>query len=189
MIKFFLLFIPRIMIENWRRLLILAVSITLFTLAYRVERETEFTTVESIFQDGDTYYYKLYGGDMEKFETKQQLFTDKISNSNVCLKRQVIGEDSIVYLVLGVVALIAFVVIAVMEDWDITEITNDIVGEHLDSEVIDNVYHYHVFGRLIERSINSTMNVRWLTPIKIMQRPRFKSKRQEREDKLNEIGL
>ena len=58
MIKFLLIFTYRIILENWRRMFLLATSITLFISAYMIDYETVFSPVQSIFQDGGTYYYE-----------------------------------------------------------------------------------------------------------------------------------
>lgn len=184
-----MLFITRTLFENWRRMLLLAASITLFATAYNSETDTEFSPVESIFQDGGQYYYKLYSGGMQKFDTEQKLFKDKMNGSIVYLKRQTFSVLAIASIVVGSIMLIAFCVIAAMEDWDVNSITTSIVYDNYETEAIDNVYHHHAFGRLIEKSTNGTMNARWLTPIKVMQMPRFKTRVKKREDKLNQIGI
>jgi hypothetical protein len=94
-----------------------------------------------------------------------------------------------VCLVLGVIALIAFVVIAVMEDWDATETTKDILHESHEIEVIDGIYHHHAFGRLIAKGPDQQLHLRWFGPTDFFRLPRFKTKMQEREDKLKKIGV
>jgi hypothetical protein len=189
MIKFFLLFIPRIVIENWKRFLLLAASITLFISAYMIERETVFSSVQSIFQDGGKYYYELYNGGTETFDKEQTLFPDKMNESNLCLKRQVFGPGNIACCIIGVITLISFIVISFMEDWDATETTKDILYESHETEAIDGIYHHHAFGRLIAKGPDQQLHLRWFGPTDFFRLPRYKSKKQEREDKLNKIGL
>ena len=189
MIKFLLIFTYRIILENWRRMLLLAASITLFISAYRIELETVFSPVQSIFQDGGTYYYELYNGTTEKFDSEQTLYPDKMNESNLCLKRQVFGPGNIACTVVGVVVLIAFIVIAVMEDWDADDVTGRILRENHESEAIDGIYHHYAFGRLIDKDPDKNLRLKWILPTDFMRMPRFKSTMQIREDKLNKIGV
>lgn len=188
MTKFLLIFTYRIILENWRRMFLLATSITLFISAYRIELVTDFFPVESIFQDGGTYYYQLYNGSTEKFDSEQTLYPDKMNESNLCLKRQVIGPETIACLVVGVIVLIAFIVIAVMEDWDADDVTKEILRENYETEVIDGVHYHYAFGRLIDEGPKEIL-IRWILPAEFMRKPRFKSTMQIREDKLNKIGV
>lgn len=188
MIKFLLIFTYRIILENWRRMLLLAASITLFISAYRIELETVFSPVQSIFQDGGTYYYELYNGYTEKFESEQALYPDKMNESNLCLKRQVFGTGNIACCIIGGFALISFIVISFMENWDAYDVTRDILRENYETEEIDGVYHHHAFGRLIEKSQDKILK-RVILPAEFMRKPRFKSTMQIREDKLNKIGV
>ena len=188
MTKFLLIFTYRIILENWRRMLLLAASITLFISAYRIELETVFSPVQSIFQDGGTYYYELYNGTTEKFDSEQTLYLDKMNESNLCLKRQVFGSGNIACAVVGVVVLITFIVIAVMEDWDADDVTKEILRENYETEVIDGVHYHYAFGRLIEEGPDKIL-IRWILPIDFMRKPRFTSTMQIREDKLNKIGV
>ena len=188
MIKFLLIFTYRIILENWRRMLLLAASITLFISAYRIELKTVFSPVQSIFQDGGTYYYELYNGATEKFESEQVLYPDKMNQSNLCLKRQVFGSGNIACCVIGGIALISFIVISFMEDWDAYDVTRDILRENYETELIDGIYHHHAFGRLIEKGHDKFLK-RVILPAEFMRKPRFKTKMQIREDKLNKIGV
>lgn len=188
MIKFLLIFTYRIILENWRRMFLLATSITLFISAYMIDYETVFSPVQSIFQDGGTYYYELYNGTTEKFDSEQVLHPDKMNASNLCIKRQVFGPGNIACTVVGVIVLIGFIVIAVMEDWDADDVTKEILRENYETEVIDGVHYHYAFGRLIDEGPKEIL-IRWILPTDFMRKPRFKSTMQIREDKLNKIGV
>lgn len=189
MTKFWILFIPRLLLENWRRMLLVPLALLFVVLAITREPNVDFEQVENIFLEGQTHYYKMMNGDVLKFDTEQSLFT---KGNLSYLKTERTPGSSHGLFALAVIALISFIVISAMEDWDAPEICRYLINEHHDTELVDGIWHTHAFGRLIQTDTGNQrpfISRKWMDVSSLFRMERYTPTQKKREDKLNKLGI
>lgn len=189
MTKFWILFIPRLLLKNWRRMLLIPLAALFVALAITREPNVDFVQVDNLFLEGQTHYYKMMNGDVLKFDTAQSLFTK--GNASYLKTERMPGSSHGLFAV-AVIALIAFIVISAMEDWDAAEICGDLIKEHHDTELVDGMWRTHAFGRLIQIDTGNQrpfISLRWMDVSRLFRMERYTPTQKKREDKLNKLGI
>ncbi len=84
MINFWLKLVYEVITENWRRMLILGVSIILFLITYhllKVDIQSNYVPIKSIFEDRGRWTYVGYGTNTYHFNSEQKIHHDKLEIS------------------------------------------------------------------------------------------------------------
>lgn len=192
MIRFFLQLTLNVIIDNWRRMLILGVSILLLIISYhlfKVDIEPNYIPIESIFEDSGKWTYVGYGTNKYHFNSEQKIHHDKLNGNITYIKVYEPGPSFIVFLVLGIIGSVAVIVISIVEDWDVDESIRYVVNKNMKSDYQDGKWYFHSFGRLIGTDHNNNHYSRYNTIREIINSPKWESKADKRESKLEKLGI
>ena len=195
MIKFLLLFLINFLIENWKKNLLIILSISLLSLSYylfKTDREPSYRNIESIFNDNGKWTYVTFNGRSYNFNEQQTTYKDQLNPNYTYIKISEPGGLFILFTVFAVISSITAIVISFMEDWDAGYITRSLVNKCMKCDEVNGLFNYYSFGKLIDTKdhIHNFDNYyRYIGFIEFIKLPKYTSKVDKRDKKLKDLGI
>jgi hypothetical protein len=194
MIKFISLFLINFLIENWKKNLLIILSISLISLSYhlfKTDRQTSYINIESIFNDNGKWTYVTFNGRSHHFNKEQTTYRDQLNPNDIYIKVSETGSLFIIFTVFAVISSISTIVILFMEDWDAGYITRNLVNKYMKCDEEDGLWNYYSFGKLIDRKdhIYSGNYYQYIGFIEFIKLPKYISKSNKRDKKLKDLGI
>lgn len=195
MIRFLLLFVINFLIENWKKNLLIILSILLTSTSYhlfKTDREPSYINIESIFNDNGKWTYVTFNGRSYHFNGEQTTYNDRLNPNDTYIKISEPGGLFIVFTVFAIISSISTIIISFLDNWDVGYVTRNLVNKCVKCDEINGLFNYYSFGKLIDTKdyIHNFDNYyRYIGFIEFIKLPKYTSKVDKRDKKLKDLGI